>query len=129
MTVQTSSGQIQIGTGDFIRTDRGVTWAIKCRDIDGSQFVQVYIQSGSSWTTDSLPESALDNSFDLRTQEYPVVMDWFTGLLIPKLNAWLAKKFPATAQPETRFEEADQLINTRLAITVNSDGTLTASLK
>jgi len=55
---------------------------------------------------------------------------WFKTKLITKLNAWLAYKFPATGtppKPETLLEHADKLVNSMLVVTVNADGTITAS--
>jgi len=140
MTVQRTAGQFFIGPGDFIRTDRGITWAIFCRDAaDFGQFVGVLVRDSSGqWTHDGSAEANLDDGFDttLRLEEHPDVFEWFTSILIPRLNAWLAMKFPALtggiAPPVpalTRIEQADQLIKTRLAITQNPDGTLTAGLK
>jgi hypothetical protein len=139
MTVQRTGGQFFLEEGDFIRTDRGVTWAIFCRDaLDFGQFVGILVRDAAGqWTHDGSREANLDDGFDVtqRLQEYPDVLDWFTKFLIPKLNAWLAMKFPALGAsapppaPLTRIEQADLLIKTRLQITVNSDGTLTASLK
>jgi len=128
MTVRTS-GYITFGAGDFVRTDRGVTWGIKCSVVDGIEFVSIFSRNlDGTWNA----EAIIDDGFDMRTAEYPNVIDWFIHVLLPKLNAWLASKFPASGTPPaplSRLEQADQLINTRLAITVNSDGTLTASLK
>ena len=131
MTVRTS-GYVSFGDGDFLRTDRGITWGIKCSVVDGIEFISVFTRNtDGTWNA----EWVIDDGFDLRTVEYPQVIDWFLNVLLPKLNAWLASKFKArgvtTPAPValTRLEQADQLINTRLAITVNSDGTLTASLK
>ena len=139
MTVQRIGGQFFIGPNDFIRTDRGITWAIFCRDAaDFGQFVGVLVRDSSGqWIHDGSPEANLDDGFDTtpRLQEYPDVFEWFIKVLIPRLNAWLAMKFPAMtggiAPPVqlTRIEQADQLINTRLSIAQKPDGTLVATLK
>lgn len=127
MTVQTALGPAQVGPNDFVRTDRGIKWAIKCHDQGGTQFIQIWVEkSPGSWVIDGLQESALTDSFDLYEGD---VMMWFTEKLIPALNRWLVKKFPAANTPLTRFEQADVLISTKLMITTNADGTLTASSK
>ena len=127
MTVRTG-GINEIGVGDFMRVDRGVKWGIKVSSISSMEFVQVLVQlPDGTWSADAM----LDDGFDTRVQEYPQVIDWFTKHLLPRLNAWLAAKFQAGGAPVplTRLEQADQLITTRLSITQNPDGTLTASLK
>lgn len=133
MTVQTSSGPIVVGPGDFQRTDRGITWAIKCRDIEGTQFATILVkQDNGSWAVGGM----VDDGFDLTAKNYPTMIDWFKNVLLPRLNAWLAATFPAPTEgptPEpvgaTLLEQADHLINNRLLIRVNADGTLVAELK
>ena len=135
MTVRTG-GYVAFGPGDFVRTDRGITWGIKCTVMadSGVEFISIFSRNNDgTWNA----EATIDDGFDLRTAEYPDVIDWFLNVLLPKLNAWLASKFPAltggiappTPAALTRLEQADLLINTRLSITQNPDGTLTASLK
>lgn len=122
MTVQVSQGPIEMIQGkDFIRTDRGITWGIKCRDIMGVQVVMIVQNTPNGWQV----LENLETGFDLYKGDLDL---WFKNIL-QKLNAWLAKFFPANGQPEpelTRFEQADKLIQ-GIKITVNADGTLTAS--
>jgi hypothetical protein len=140
MTVQDTSGLPVLVQGkDFIRTDRGITWGIKCRTIPVGQYVAVCtLQSNGTWNWDELPEGMLESGFDTSTgyMNYASIMEWFTNKLLPKLNKWLAKKFPATnALPPppaalTPLEQADQLIQVRLKINVDPiDGTLVATLQ
>jgi hypothetical protein len=134
MTVQISAGQIQVGAGDFVSTNRGVTWAIKCRDIGGPVVLVLVRNADGSWDSDSHPEHLLEMGEVADETKYPTPMDWFAQALIPRLNAWLHVKFgkteaPPVVAPQTRLEWADVLINTRLQITVGADGYLNASLK
>lgn len=138
MTVQNTMGPIIMGPNDFSRVDRGITWGIKCRDIGGTQVVIVVAkQSDGSWVLDPTMESHLDDSFDLRSSAPGFnINNWLTEVLIPKLNAWLAKKFaPYTGgevpppQAASLFEEADLAINQLLRITVQPDNTIVASIK
>ena len=131
MTVRTS-GYVAFGPGDFVRTDRGVTWGVKCSVVDSIEFVSIFTRNpDGTWNA----EAIIDDGFDLTAERYPQVIDWFINVLLPKLNAWLATKFQArgvtTPAPVamTRLEQADMYINTRLGIAENADGTLTAWLK
>lgn len=136
MTVQTGPGAIIVAPDDFQRTDRGITWSIQCREVgDGMQFVQTCIKGADGvWQWDSTGE--LDGGFETTTgwSMYGSVNEWLKQKMVPKLNSWLAVKFPAGAVPPPPpsgdpFAQADLAINTRLVITVAADGTLVASLK
>ena len=140
MTVRTH-GYPTFAQGDFYRTDRGITWGIKCSDFEGTQFVGIFIkQPDGSWGIDESIDNTIDNAFDIEIGSYENVLDWFVKKLLPKLNAWLALMFPALVDnsgnpvvpPTTQLSklaEADLLINTRLSIIQNPDGTLQAILK
>ncbi len=134
MTIRTS-GPTTFGAGDFHRTDQGITWGIKCVSISRIEAVSICTMlPDGTWTI----EEHIDDGFDMSAGRYPQVIDWFTNVLLPKLNAWLAARFPARvggaespapAPVLTRLEQADALINTRLRITVGANGTLTAGLE
>ena len=136
MTVQVSAGPISIGVGDFIRTDRGVTWAIKARGGDFNIVMVCQKQSDGTWGFSDHPaEGMLDDSINANSLAM-TPMAWFTNVFMPRLNAWLHTQFGKTEAPPvlppgtgTWLEQADALINTRLQITVGADGYLNASLK
>jgi len=131
MTVRTQ-GYVAFGPGDFYRTDRGVAWGIKCSRVDTIEFVGIFVRlQDSTWDA----EFTIDDGFDMSAAQYPNLVDWFKEVLIPKLNVWLAAKFPAMTGgvappvPMNRLEQADLLIYTRLAIKQNADGTLVAGIE
>jgi hypothetical protein len=133
MTIQVTPGPPIFTPGsDFIRVDRGITWGIKCRDIGGPQVVFVCVKSDAgAWDIDQTMLAQLETGIDVMPQEANMNA-WFTGKLLPKLNAWLAYKFPASDEPQkpaTPLERADALISSRLVISANADGTLTASAR
>lgn len=132
MTVQTSPGLISVGPGDFQRTDRGVTWAIKFRDMSGTQVVLILIkQADGGWTVDPLPEAQLDSKFDLRVSEPGFSIDtWVTDVILTRLNAWLAKRFPATGDATIPlFDQAESVLLSRLMVVVGPSGELSATLR
>jgi hypothetical protein len=129
VTVQVGAGNPIIGPGDFIRTDRGITWAIKCRETPNFSACAIYVKTEGVWDIDQTMFAQIDTSLDTPQAN---MMDWFRVTLLPKLNAWLAFKFPAigtSPEPLTPIKQADMLINSLLVITMNADGTLTAKEK
>ena len=131
MTVR-ESGPISFGPADLKRTDRGVTWGVKCQLMDDVQRIYVFLQNtDGAWGLDSHDESVLEDDFRKAMTQFASVSAWFTGRFIPNLNKWLGLKFPITGTVPTltQFEQADQLINANVAITVKPDGTLLAAVK
>ena len=93
MTVRTSP-PVTFGPGDFLRTDRGVTWGIKVTDTPDAKFVSVFTRSADMvWGID-IGEALLESEMDLSAGLYPDVKDWLKKKLIPNLNAWLASSRP-----------------------------------
>jgi hypothetical protein len=133
MTVQVGSGRAIIGPGDFIRTDRGITWGIKCRETPDFSQCAIFVKTEGVWDIDQTPLAQIDSSMEFLAQDADM-MTWFRAKFLPKLNSWLAHKFPAvTVVPPTTelspIVQADMLINSLLVITMNGDGTLTAKEK
>lgn len=134
MTVQAAPGPIVMGTGDFQRTDRGITWGIKFRNLGIGYAVFVVVkQSDGSWAQPAATESYLESSFEdaMKTMD---VTTWVKNVFIPRLNAWLKKAFPAVGAPaptpvtiDEKFAAADAQVFGNLRITVAADSTLSAS--
>ena len=122
-----TQGTVSFGSGDFFRTDRGITWGVKVTDADGMSFVMAFIKTPEGpWAMDSLNESMIDSDFSVTvaSQYGGDVAAWFRGKFVPGLNAWLAKKFPAVAPTAlSPAEQADTMINS-MRITRRADGTL-----
>ena len=127
MTVRTS-GTLIVGAADFVRIDRGITWCIKVTDASEASFVAVFVKNGDAWASDPLGESMLEPDFiGAVMKDYGGnVRAWFTGKLLPALNAYLRVKFPAAAGVNlSAAEQADQMIGL-IRIIIHADGTLTA---
>jgi len=129
MTIQTviTSAGVVLGAGDFQRTDRNITWGIKCLELSGTQVVGIYLKADDgTWVQNFV----IEDGFDMTEQEFPTVMEWFIKRFLVRLNAWLRSMFPVIAPPPvpggTRFEQADSLIFGSLVVN-EIDGTLVAS--
>jgi len=127
MTVRTSAPIVFTPGKDLIRTDRGVTWGIKVTDAGDVQAVHVFEQAGSTWTPGTTladlgwPEQLQQHGGDMRA--------WFKATALPKLNAWLAQRFPPLGQgANSPSEQLDALIVGSLRIATRPDGTLSASI-
>lgn len=131
MTVQRTDGIIQMTPGkDFIRTDKGITWGIKVRDMSTFAVV-VFIVVQNPDGTWSISQT-IDEAVDLNINNYPTVKDYLKTL-ISKIQAWLTKTFGSNTVPPVtpkgdKFDELDALIVSSLKITTNADGSLTVSL-
>lgn len=127
MSIQSTGFPLVLQPNDFQRIDFGVKWGIKCQRIAGFGEI-VYVTWFDKYGTQF--QETLDDAFDIHVLEYEGdVIDWLKKYLLPRLNAWLAKTFKAGAvvEPDGLFEQAHNAINS-IKITVNADGTLTASL-
>lgn len=103
MTIRTAAGPIVIDAGDFQFTHAGVTLGLKLTysDTPVGRISSLYLAEkvGSEWKTDKEYEMALEFDGELRALG---VTRWITEKLLPKLNAWLAKRFasgPVTPDP------------------------------
>lgn len=113
---------------DFFRTDRGITWGIKVTSVGDIQAVHVFEKSGDTWAVGTelaglgWTDELKDYGGDVKT--------WFKAKALPRLNAWLAQRFPATSAPPSGdpSEQLDRLIVGTLRVQTNPDGTLSASL-
>ena len=131
MSVQYTPGPIVINSSDFQRIDRGIHWAIKCREISNfGQAVYACVKSDSGWNI----VETLDGGFDIRIESDfgGDVQKWLREYLLPALNRWLAAYFPAGATPPapgpaTAIERADAAIK-GITIMVMPDGTLAATI-
>lgn len=133
MSIQRTSFPLILDANDFQRTDRGIKWGIKCHEIPAFGQAVYVVFPGADGSTRQEP---LDDAFDIHVfnDHGGDVRRWFKERLIPKLNAWLAKTFPAIAtdtdwQPVIvpgPLEQAHALIG-QLVITQAADGTLKAS--
>lgn len=133
MGIQYKAFPLVMDADDFQRTDRQIKWGIKFHEVSGmgAQTVHlVYTPVGGPQKNE-----VLDDQFDLRIhRDYGGdVTRWLKEFILPKINAWLAKTFPALDTgfvpdiPESKIEEAFALVKL-LKITVAADGTLKASL-
>lgn len=137
MSIQRTGWPLVLDADDFQRIDRGVKWGIKFHHAAGSDMQSVHIV----WT---IPGSAakvetIDDGFDIHVfnDHGGDVIRWIKERLLPRLNAWLAKTFPANATntpaPPPVDDGADKFSAAwvavgRLQITQAPDGTLKASL-
>lgn len=127
MTVRTSPAITFVQGQDIFRTDRGVTWGIKVTDANDVQAVHVFEQSGSTW----IPAAVLaDLGWPDELKAYGGDMRaWFKATVLPKLNAWLAQRFPPIGEvSNSPSAQLDALIVGGLEITLRTDGTLKAEL-
>lgn len=134
MTVQYLPDPITFEGDDFVRTDRGITWGIKCRVIAnmGVPQVMIFTKSAGVWVW----SENIDISVDTSVRTVADISQWWNEVFLVKLNAWLKKTFPAIEPgddpwiPESPSEdvitEIHRRINAYLKITVNADGTLEA---
>lgn len=137
MSIQTTAWPLVLEANDFQRIDRGIKWGIKFHEAVGAGIQSVHIV----WTLPGSPAKVetIDDGFDIHIlQDHGGdVLDWIRKRLLPRLNAWLAKVFPANATntpaPPPVDEGADKFTAAwaavgRLQINQAPDGTLTASL-
>lgn len=126
MTVQAQEGPIYMGPNDFQRTDKGINWGIKCRDIAGFQIVMIVErQEDGSW---SVPAN-LDDGFDINKDKYTDMLKYLREVILPRLNAWLKQRFGKSNEEIvlTKFEQLDKMIQ-KITISTDADGYLVASV-
>ncbi len=128
MTVRKTTSITFTPGADFFRVDRGIAWGVKVSDIGDFDFVSVFVKSGDGWIAGA---SLTDADWENEMQAVGDLKRWFVEQCLPKLNAWLAATFKAGEPPPVSPllpEQLDGLIVNRLRVTVNADGTLTASM-
>lgn len=128
MTVRKSLAITFTPGEDFFRTDRGVTWGVKVTDFGDLDFVSVFVKSGDVWVSGI---ALTDADWENEMQAVGDIKRWFVEQCLPKLNEWLAATFkPGDTKPPALGlpEQLDGLIVKQLRVTVNADGTLTASM-
>ena len=100
---------------DFFRTDRGITWGIKVTDAGDIQAVHVFEQSGASWVVGT-ELAGLSWQEQVKSSYGGDMKAWFKATALPKLNAWLAQRFPPVNTPKTMSEQLDSLIVKGLSV-------------
>ena len=122
MTVQYAGDVIVMGANDFISKTDGVTWGIKSRNIAGFQTIFVVEFYGNAWQS----VHTLESEFDVHFKNYDNIFEYIKAVIIPALNAWLAKKFGSNTSL-TPFEQVDAAL-LGIKITKTADGSYVASI-
>ena len=116
---------------DFVRTTRGVTWGVKVTDTGDWAFVMVFVRNEQGqWISDGSAEAVIDQDFNrvIAAQFKGDVQAWMQAVCIPRLNAWLAVKFPPGAEaPKTTTAEQADLAIRALRVLTRPDGTVFVS--
>jgi hypothetical protein len=136
MTIQSTPGPIEIRPEDLQLSHRGIKVAFKIRVI-AWPVLMACVDEGGGWKVDMLLEDWADDPNPVLRSVNGDTMNWIKTVLIPKMNAWLAKIFPPMANtpsaptapstaPKTD-EEALVQIDKALAslkFSVKADGTV-----
>lgn len=142
MAVQTKSGPIVVDADDLQFTHRGKTIAVKVRKVSWVNVLGVVKQDDGSWKvecdlTDDLFSSDPPNGGDevggwVQEKAGGDMVKFVRDIIIPRLNAWLAKLFPpVVTQPGTPTGTPVQQLQTVIGgikFTTAADGTVKASI-
>lgn len=129
MTVQTATGAVSIGAGDFSYTHKGITWGVKVRHItlpDGSAVMDVFMAELVSgvWAFKQMIASDSLGSLDSMG-----VSSFLSAKVIPGINAWLKARYAALSPTPTpvpglpaNVAELDKAL-AGLKVNIGPDGT------
>ena len=116
---------------DVMHTHRGVTFGIKVTDTGEVNMVTLFERSGETWVV-GVMLGDLGWIDECKASFGGDVKAWFKARALPKLQSWLAQRFPATTAPppppKGPSEELDQYLIGFLRLNPQPDGRLTAHL-
>lgn len=100
MTIRTTPGPLALDSRDFQLTHDGVTVGLKLTYVQSptGEIASLVVaeKEGAGWV---LKEELMPD-FSANLVKNMTVSKWLTDLLLPKLNAWLAKRFGSAPVPD-----------------------------
>jgi hypothetical protein len=135
MSIQIGGGPIRVDSDDPQITYRGKTLAVKVRVLSWAVILGCLQQADGSWVADADLTGELFVS-DVEGQSDAVAywIDYYNGpagfvstVVLPRLNDWLARLFPAGEVTLTPLEQVQVVLGT-IKFTPQPDGTLKASV-
>lgn len=129
MTVRTNNAWVFVPGADQCGEHKGVKWGLKVSDLDGWQFVALAIFDGQQWNV--FATAGREFARDVQAHGGDV-RKWVREVVVPAMNTGFLRVFkPAAVEPDaftSLAEELDHILVNELRVTVNPDGTLTATL-
>lgn len=135
MTVHTA-GVLSLTATDFKITHLGVELGLKCIDWgSGIPVISIVEKKGTIYESNIIHEFGGDQSTpEVETKAAGGTVNWIKTVLLPKINVFLKKRFPAATTPTPTFPpgslaDIDSQFSKVLAWAPKSDGTLSVVVK
>lgn len=127
MSIRTKTGALNLDATDFQFTHQGVTIGLELSVTPGPDMpisaIVIAEKNGSAWETKELVAFEFDNQIEAMG-----ITKWIESALLPKVNAWLAKRFAGAGNPDPLPDWVpESMVNLdkalgALRVTVRADG-------